>query len=312
MTVRIAPTLAAMADIYQLSTDGGPESPRFTKYVELNRDGYPVAGFTPMTTSDDTVETIQALIELDAEELASETANECARDLGLRADIGLSITVATPGMWTDRLATEIEHRIGGRRWSEILVWSGEEVDADRLRLLTKAQMVRAGWATIHQPPRTVAQLAGQEGLAGAVTQPEGEAAPAPDPAVAEVLATIGDDAHMATRASFLYGDEVAQKMGWTPLGIGPSAGYAHSIAVALETLRSKTASKLLRSEWTPLNGVSAPPAAAVEPEPAAEPSTAPAPDEEPTASAEATTEAGADADAGAEGATASASEERTG
>src|SRR4029453_9880798 len=164
MTVRIAPTLAAMADIYQLSTDGGPDSPRFTRYVDLNRDGYPIAGFSPMTTNKETVKTVDALVELDAEELASETANECARDLGLREDIGLSITVATPGMWTDRLSTEIEHRIGGRRWSEIIVWSGEEVDADRLRLLTKAQMVRAGWATIHQPPRTVAQLAGQEGL----------------------------------------------------------------------------------------------------------------------------------------------------
>jgi hypothetical protein len=262
MTVRIAPTLAAMADIYQLSTDGGPDSPRFTKYVDLNRDGYPVAGFNPMTTSKETVETVDALIELDAEELASATANDCARDLGLRADIGLSITVVTPGMWTDRLATEIEHRIGGRRWSEILIWSGEKVDADLLRLLTKAQMVRAGWATMHQPPRTVAQLAGQEGLAGAVARPEGEPTPAPDPAVAEVLAAVGDDGHLATRASFLYGDEVAQKMGWSPLGIGPSAGYAHSIAVAIETLKAKTASKLLRSEWTPLDGSSdpAPPA----------------------------------------------------
>ena len=252
MTVRIAPTLAAMADVYQLSTDGGPESPRFTRYVDLNRDGYPVAGFNPMTGSKDTIKTVEALVELDAEELASETANECARDLGLRADIGLSITVATPGMWTDRLATEIEHRIGGRRWSEILVWSGEEVDADRLRLLTKAQMVRAGWATIHQPPRTVAQLAGQEGLAGAFAPDPAADPPSPDPAVADVLARVGADSHLATRAAFLYGDEVAQKLGWLPLGIGPSAGYRHSIAVALETLGTKTPSKLLRSEWTPM------------------------------------------------------------
>jgi hypothetical protein len=205
------------------------------------------------------VKTVEALIELDAEEVASATANDWARELGLRDDIGLSITVATPGMWTDRLATEIEHRIGGRRWSEILVWSGEEIDADRLRELTRAQLVRAGWATIHQPPRTVAQLAGQEGLAGAViADAEADDRPTPDPAVAEVLATVGDDAHLATRAAFLYGDEVARKMGWTPLGVGPSAGYAHSIGAALEVLRSKTASKLLRSEWTPLKELDAP------------------------------------------------------
>jgi hypothetical protein len=150
------------------------------------------------------------------------------------------------------------------------VWSGEKVDADLLRLLTKAQMVRAGWATIHEPPRTVAQLAGQEGLAGAVARPDGEPTPAPDPAVAEVLATVGEDGHLATRASFLYGDEVAQKMGWSPLGIGPSAGYAHSIAVAIETLKAKTASKLLRSEWTPLDGSSDPAPPAEPAAPAAE------------------------------------------
>jgi hypothetical protein len=324
MTVRIAPTLAAMADIYRLSTDGGPESPRFTKYVELNRDGYPVAGFNPMTSSEETVKTVDALIELDAEELASETANECARDLGLRgADIGLSITVATPGMWTDRIATEIEHRIGGRRWSEILLWSGEEVDADLLRRLTRAQVVRAGWATIHQPPRTVAQLAGQEGLAGAVSRPDGdtEPAPTPDPAVAEVLATVGEDGHMATRASFLYGDEVATKMGWTPLGIGPSAGYAHSIGVALETLRSKTASKLLRSEWTPLNGTTsgeaeegaATPGAEVGPVATPEPAPPPAA-EEPAVASEPPhePEAAIEAESQTEDSSAGAPEERTG
>jgi hypothetical protein len=241
-----------MADVYQLSTDGGPESPRFTRYVELNRDGYPVAGFNPMTSSKETVKTVDALVELDAEELASETANELARDLGLRADIGLSITVATPGLWADRVATEIEHRLGGRRWSEIVVWSGDDVDADRVRALTTAQMVRAGWALIHQPPRTVARAAGQEGLSAALAKDEAATAAAEDRAAAEALETVGDDTALATRAAFLYGDEVAQKMGWTPLGLGPLAGYLHSTAVAAEALEDRTASQLLRTEWTPI------------------------------------------------------------
>jgi hypothetical protein len=259
MTVRIAPTLAAMADVYELSTDGGPESPRFSRYIELNRDGFPVAGFNPMTSSDDTVGTITALVELDAEELASETANEFARDLGLRQDIGLSITVATPGMWTDRIATEIEHRIGGRRWSEIVLWSGESVDADQLRRLTRSQLVRAGWAMVHQTPRTVAQVAGQEGLAGAlafgrdaVAEAVAAAGASTDPAVAEILDKVGDETALALRASFLYGDEIAQKLGWTPLGLGEGAGYGHSIAVAAETLANFTPSKLLHTGWTPV------------------------------------------------------------
>jgi hypothetical protein len=221
-----------------------------------------------MTSSTETNATIAALVELDAEEVASEAANEFARDLGLRQDIGLSITVATPGMWTDRIATEIEHRIGGRRWSEIVLWSGEEVDADELRRLTRSQLVRAGWAVVHQPPRTVAQVAAQEGLAGALVN--GRHAVSSDGAttdakVAEVLDKVGDETALALRASFLYGDEIAQKLGWTPLGLGERAGYSHSIAMAAETLANYTPSKLLHTGWTPV--AAAPPA----PEPNGEP-----------------------------------------
>jgi hypothetical protein len=69
----------------------------------------PVHGYNPMT-SKPVIDTIEALIDMRAEDRLETVANQTAH-----------ITVATPGMWTDRLATEVEHRLlakdpGGLLW----------------------------------------------------------------------------------------------------------------------------------------------------------------------------------------------------
>jgi hypothetical protein len=260
MAVRIVPTLSAMAEIYRLSTDGGPESPRFRRYVELAKDGTPVSGYNPMT-SKDALGTVEALLAIDAEDKAEDTANHYAEELGLGDDVDISITVATPGAWTDRLATEIEHRLGGRRWKEIVLWTGEDVGEDTLRAATTAQTVRVGWALLHRPPRTVAHAAGQEGLAAAVADAasiggdSGMSAPAvDDPAdrsVAAALDVFGDETDLSSRAALLYGDEVARQFGWMPLGVQPSAGYGYAKARAAIALKDRSAKELLRDAWTP-------------------------------------------------------------
>ncbi|HEY8546663.1 MAG TPA: hypothetical protein VIL36_16500 [Acidimicrobiales bacterium] len=257
MTVRIVPTLAAMAEIYRLPTDGGPESPRFKRYVELAKDGTPVSGYNPMT-SKDALGTVEALLAIDAEEQAEDTANQYAEELGIEDDVDLSITVATPGAWTDRLATEIEHRLGGRRWKEIVLWTGEDVGEDSLRAVTTAQTVRVGWALLHRPPRSVAHAAGQEGLAAAVAEgdagADAGASPVDDPAdrsVAAALDVFGEETDLSSRAALLYGDEVARQFGWMPLGVQPSAGYGYAKARAKAALKERSAKELLRDAWTP-------------------------------------------------------------
>src|SRR5687768_193541 len=98
MAVRIVPTLSAMAEVYRLSTEGGPESPRFQRFVELAKDGAPVSGFNPMTAKD-ALGTVEALLAIDAEDKAKDTANQYAEELGIEDDLDLAITVATPGLW---------------------------------------------------------------------------------------------------------------------------------------------------------------------------------------------------------------------
>jgi hypothetical protein len=206
-----------MADVYRLSASGGPDSPRFKRYVEILREtGLPISGYNPMT-SKPALETVEALLAIDAETIAEEIAR----------DVTMFITVATPGMWTDRIATEIEHRFQ-KRSPEILLWTGEDVNAHTVRTEAFAQLVR-----MTDDVRTTAEVAMREGRAYAMCGCEGE----PDEAAAEALRVVGDDTSVPTTVALLYGDEAAKVMGFTPLGLGDHAGYRHCIAVAAETLR---------------------------------------------------------------------------
>lgn len=308
MAVRIVPTLSAMAEVYRLSTEGGPESPRFQRFVELSKDGAPVAGYTLQSTG--ALGTVEALLAIDAEDKAKDAANRCAEELGLDEDVDLAITVASPTRMTDRLATEIEHRLGGRRWKEIVIWTGEAADEEALRAATVAQCVRAGWALFHRPPRSVKNAGGQEGLAAALVEAaapaaalvgaasgpasqeaegtdaddadgptdspeasdssetsgssgssEGDSgsgapteAPATDPddrSVVAALDVFADDTDLASRAAFLYGDDVARQFGWMPLGVRPAAGYRYCRDRATSALEGSSAKDLLRRPWNP-------------------------------------------------------------
>jgi hypothetical protein len=250
MAVQVVPTLSAMAGVYQLSTKGGPASPRFGAYVELGRSGLPVSGYNPMT-SKDVLGTIEALLDIEAERVVQDTADRWAEPLGLVDDVEMSVTVAFPGMWTDRLATEIEHRLLGCTWSQVLVWVDDTVSADAIVAQASAQLVRAAWTRLHGPPATLADAAGQEGLAAALggTVEDGSVGRG-DPAVAEALDVLGDDPSLGTMVAVLYGDDAAQALGWTPLGLDDHAGLRHCAATTSAALGSREIAELLRSRWS--------------------------------------------------------------
>lgn len=201
-----------MAEVYRLSTSGSAGSQRFKHYVGLIGDGLPLTGYNPMT-SKPVLETIETLLAIDAEKLADEHADGNT----------LHITVATPGMWTDRISTEIDHRLAEVASDSILLWTGEEVSVDVVRRETIAQVVR-----LRSSARTTEEVAMREGLAYASSGAEGEW----DDAVAEALKVVGADEALATKAALLYGDDVAKTMGFVPLGLRDHAGYRHCIAMA--------------------------------------------------------------------------------
>jgi hypothetical protein len=252
--ITVIPTLEAMAGVYALSTEGGPSSERFRTYRSIMLDDHvPAAGYNPMT-SKPVVETIDALLAIDAERIVADAAREFAQRLALDGDLVLFITVAAPGLWTDRVTTEVEHRLSPTNWSggpgSVLLWTGEDVSEDVVVREAVAQLVRVAWMSVHGgPPVTTAEAAGQEGLAYAVT---GTAGRRSDTA-ADAIEVVGSDPALATKTALLYGDEGAEMMGFLPLGLGTNEGYDHAIAVATDAATRSDAGDLLRKAWTPLD-----------------------------------------------------------
>jgi hypothetical protein len=253
--ITVIPTLEAMAAVYRLPTDGGPSSSRFRKYVSIMLDDHvPAAGYNPMT-SKPVAQTIEALLAIDAESLVADVAREHAHLLALRGDFVFFITVGAPGLWTNRVTTEVEHRLSPTNWSggpgSILLWTGEEVSEEIVARETVAQLVRTAWMSIHgSPPVTTAEAAGQEGVAYAVTGTPGRRSGA----VADAIGIVGPDDALATKAALLYGDDLAATMGFLPLGLATNEGYDHVIAVAADALTTTAPGDLLRAAWTPLDG----------------------------------------------------------
>jgi hypothetical protein len=245
--MRIIPTLEAMAEVYRLPRDGGSESPRFRRYIEVMRaEHVPAGGYNPMT-SKPVLETVEALVTIDAESVALDAAAAAANALEADGEFALYLTVATPGLWTARLESEVEHRLAPRSWTggcgSILLWTGEDTSAEAVARESAAQLVRAAWIAVHrEPPRTTGHVSRQEGLAYAIGGDEGSR----EQAAAQALDVLGEDGAYGTKAAFLYGDEVAEALGFTPLGLAERAGYRHAIAMATEALERSTAAEFLR------------------------------------------------------------------
>lgn len=158
MRIEVIRTLEAMADVYRLPSPGGARSPRFRAYAALAEQRLPVHGYNPMT-SKPVLDTVEALLALGAEDRIARLANEVADALVFDGHATMHLTVATPGMWTDRLATELHHRLTAPDPGGVLWWFDEPVDAEivaprswrrpsaPIRLLTRSASHRSGWAS---------------------------------------------------------------------------------------------------------------------------------------------------------------------
>lgn len=224
--IAVAPTLEVMAGVYREPTTGGPTSARFQAYVAAAQSGEPIHGYNPMT-SEPVLSTVEELLAHDAEGRLAMVANTTAAAIGATAELRMHFTVATPGMWTDRLATEVEHRLLGHDPGAVLWWSGDEVTAAALDAEIIAQTVRLVRAARSGAPATLGAAVEQEGSALAAAGWPGRLTER----AAEALAVLRADTSLSSMVAFLYGDRSARAMGFTPLGMAEREGYAHAVAL---------------------------------------------------------------------------------
>ena len=228
----VTPTLATMATIYSLPRAGGPRSPRFAAYISRVAHHWGLSAYNPMAGSA-AEDAVRALIEIDAERLAAEEARDLAARCDFEGVITIAIAVPSQGMWTDRLATELQHRTIGARTpahGTALLWPGDALNEAQVRTECAAEAVRIMWTTHHGVPDSLRGVLAREGLCYALAPSSLHDTPAThgdpgNPAVEEALNVLGDSSLQGDIAAVLYGDAAAIAMGWTPLGLGDKAGY---------------------------------------------------------------------------------------
>lgn len=257
MDVTIVPTLARMASIYSLSRTGGPRSPRFAAYVADVEHRWGLAACNPMA-GDSAPAAVQALLALDAEEVARAAAENVVAQCEWNEPVTLAVVVATPGMWTDRLATEVRHRtIADRRAAhgEILLWATDAHSVGTIARESVAEAVRTMWASLHGQTQSVHSVLAREGmayaLAGAIASSETGAPHPIDARINEAIEVLGDTTAVGDIIGILYGDEAAVTLGYTPLGIPPGAGYDFAISRASELVARVGMARALRSGRIP-------------------------------------------------------------
>jgi len=234
MDVRVVPTLEDMAVIYRLPREGGPRSERFIAYLAAvrERDHAGLQAYNPMAGGA-ALDTVERLLGVQAERLAGESARVVPD--GQPEPLELAVVVPAPGLWTDRLITEAEHRLRPDRPRPTLVqmWAGEPVAAADVRREATAEAVRWVWTRAHGPAEDVLAAVTREGVALALS---GSVLPPLDPAahsaVEEAVAILGDSRAWADVLAVAYGDSLADALGLPPLGLPERAGCRYALQQA--------------------------------------------------------------------------------
>jgi hypothetical protein len=248
--IQLVPTLATMAEIYKLPREGGAASPRFKRYVELVPRHYGLVAYNPMA-GPHALETTEQLLGVDAEGVATEAARETMDRCDYPDPITLAVVLCAPGAWTNRLATEVEHRTAHRLPSGhglVLHWTRETPTAEQIRRETIAETVRVMALAAQGRRESVRSLLRREGLAYALGgNPYGPITAEDQHAVGDAIEVLGVSESIGDMTGVLYGDAAASALGWTQAGIAEHGGYRWAIDEARRRIEELGAPATLRS-----------------------------------------------------------------
>ena len=248
MKLSFLPLLQIQRDLYALPR--GME--RFREYIRTMTDpetgdlALPLVAMNPMG-KDHVLALIDEYIALGAEQIAAE-AVAGAKAPALQTEgfkVCLVVSDDLKGGWTNRWASEFNHRIEGaaitkRGWLTGILWTSEPASADRVREAVLTSIYRAEYLQTHAAPRTLGQMLEQEGYA---TARAGCTAPALDDDDLAYTRTVIEP-HLtatdrATVIACLFGDTAANALGYPARGLSDRAG----LALALSDARTGAASR---------------------------------------------------------------------
>ncbi|MFN2463210.1 MAG: hypothetical protein ABR573_04805, partial [Candidatus Dormibacteria bacterium] len=204
--------------------------------------------YNPMT-GPAALESVERLLEIDAEAVAQRAADDVLARCALPGPVELSVIVASPGLWTHRVTTEVEHRLRPERGSRSIVqmWTGESCEAEDVRREAVAETVRIVWTQLHGAAQTVERALLREGLALALAGGDAEPLEAGEvKATREVLAIIGECQLQSDVFAAAYGDPLAELLGLPTLGLVDRAGCRHAARLAAERVAAEGPASAIR------------------------------------------------------------------
>jgi hypothetical protein len=245
MQLDYMPLLQVQRDLYGIPR--GME--RFRTYLRtiVKEDGTdveltPLVAMNPMAR-EHVKDLLDALLAIDADEIGARAVAEASAalaDVPGRHRAALVVADDLKGGWTNRYASEFDHRFGpdhlrprtgaralARFWVTGILWSSEPPSARAAREAMLTAAYRAAYRHQHGPAVTLRAMMAQEGQAMAragCTLPELDADDLGY--TREVIAPLLDAGDKRTIIECLFGDAAGASLGLSPRGLSPWAGLA--------------------------------------------------------------------------------------
>jgi hypothetical protein len=257
MKIELIPTLHIQRELYEMPRDMA----RFNWYIEqmtrMNAAGerevvMPINAVNPMGKPHCLV-AVNALIALDAEEIAKQAALEAEERLSFvdaTARLCINLLDDVGGGWTNRYFSEASFRMGAERsehakqvrnFAVVPCWSSEVYTPERIRQETLVTLYRYAWFAVKDVPKTLKEIMHMNGFAGKFASSpspvrtgegwgEGEMA-----YTHEVIQPHPASTDFALNFACLFGDAAARECGYEPMGLSAHAGFALALAEAMSS-----------------------------------------------------------------------------
>jgi len=219
---------------------------RFQKYLELVRvdtgtEAVPLSRLNPMA-KEHALAYVEQLLIMSAEDLVFAAAQEAAARLDGddRLKALLVLMDDAKGGWTNRAFSEFAHQFENKyevehAWATVVVWTSEEPTPELLRRRAFESVYRAIDERHHGPVRSLRGIMEREGRTMLFAGHERRYDDATLRAIRERIEPYLDSQAAPIIFASLYGDAIAESLGYPALGVVDRGGYELAFANALES-----------------------------------------------------------------------------
>ena len=219
---------------------------RFQTYLKLvqvdtGTEALPLSRLNPMA-KEHALAYVETLIGMNAEDQVLAAAQDAAAQLD--GDDALKVLLVlmddAKGGWTNRAFAEFAHQYENKyevahNWATVVIWTSEEPTAQLLRRRAFESVYRTIDERRRGPVRTIREILERE---GSTMRFAGHPRRYDDATVQSIRAAIEPhrDSHLAPVVfAALFGDDIAQTLGYPPLGVPDRGGYELALAEAMKS-----------------------------------------------------------------------------